>query len=154
MSASRTLAAIRARYGASPLHLLGHLAAFAIAAWAISHVFEGRQPWNWVVWLVGGALLHDLLLLPLYSALDRVARIVPAPSGAINFVRVPALISGVMLLVYFPRILDRAPGNFVRVAGVAPEGYLRDWLLISAGLLIASAALYAGRSARGRRRPR
>lgn len=145
------MTALRARYGASPLHLLGHLAAFAIAVWAISHVFDGREPLNWVLWFVAGALLHDLVLLPFYSVLDRAARALPAPRGAVNFVRVPALMSGVMLLVYFPRILDRAPGNYVRVAGVAPEGYLRNWLLICAALFTASALLYAGRSAAARR---
>lgn len=144
--------ALRERYGASPLHLLGHLAAFAIAAWAISHVFDGRQPWNFVLWFVAGALLHDLLLLPFYSGLDAAARVLPAPRGAVNFVRVPALMSGVMFLVYFPRILDRAPGNYTRVAGVAPEGYLRNWLLVTAALFLASALLYLGRSAAARRR--
>ena len=143
---------MRARYGASPVHLLGHLVAFAIAVWAISHVFDGRQPWNWVLWFVAGALLHDLLLLPFYSVLDRAARLLPGPRTAVNFVRVPALMSGVMLLVYFPRILDRAPGNYTRVAGVAPEGYLRNWLLITAALFTASALLYVGRSAAARRR--
>jgi hypothetical protein len=143
---------MRARYGASPLHLLGHLIAFAIAVWAISHVFDGREPWNFVVWFVAGALLHDLLLLPFYSALDAAARVLPIPRGAVNFVRVPALTSGVMLLVYFPRILDRAPGNYTRVAGVAPAGYLRNWLLITAALFMASALLYVGRSAAARRR--
>jgi hypothetical protein len=142
---------MRQRYGASPLHLLGHLATFAISVWAISHVFDGRQPWNWVLWFVLGAVLHDAVL-PFYSALDRGARLLPAPGGAINFVRVPALMSGVMFLVFFPLILNRAPGNLQRVAGYAPEGYLRNWLLITAALFTASALLYVGRSAAGRRR--
>jgi hypothetical protein len=146
------MSAIRERYGASPLHLLGHLVTFAIAVWAISHVFDGRQPWNFVLWFVAGALLHDVVFLPFYSVLDRVARALPAPRGAINYVRVPALMSGVMFLVYFPRILDRTPGNYTRVAGVAPEGYLRNWLLITAALFMASALLYVGRSAAARRR--
>jgi hypothetical protein len=146
--------ALRARYGASPLHLLGHLVAFAIAVWAISHVFDGRQPWNWVLWFVAGAVLHDIVLVPFYSVLDRAARALPAPRGAINFIRVPALMSGVMFLVFFPRILNRAPGNYTRVAGVPPEGYLRNWLLITAALFTASALLYVGRSVAGRRRSR
>ncbi|MEP6952749.1 MAG: hypothetical protein ABI950_01660 [Solirubrobacteraceae bacterium] len=145
---------IRERYGASPLHLLGHLVVFAITLWAISHVFDGREPWNFVVWFVAAALLHDLLLLPFYSVLDRVAQALPGPRSAVNFVRVPALMSGVMLLVYFPRILDRAPGNYTRVSGFDPEGYMRNWLLITAALFMASALLYVGRSAAARRRSR
>ena len=148
------MSAIRRHYGASPLHLLGHLVTFAIAVWAISHVFDGRQPWNFVLWFVAGALLHDLLLLPFYTGLDAAARALPATRGAVNYIRVPALMCGVMLLVYFPRILDRAPGNYTRVAGVAPEGYLRNWLLICAALFTASALLYVGRSAVARRRSR
>ena len=148
------MTAFRERYGASPLHLLGHLIAFVIAVWAISHVFDGGRPWNFVVWFVAGALLQDLLLLPFYSVLDRAAQALPGPRAAVNYIRVPALMSGVMLLVYFPRILDRAPGNYVRVAGVAPEGYLRNWLLITAALFTASALLFVGRSVAARRRSR
>jgi hypothetical protein len=61
------------RYGASPAHLAGHLALFALAFWAISTMLDMRAAGNWVLWLVAAAILHDLLLLPLYAVPDRLA---------------------------------------------------------------------------------
>lgn len=151
------IALFRRRYGATPLHLLGHLAAIAIAAYAVSRTLEPRstQALSLVVWLVGGALLHDLVFLPLYLLLDQVVRLGAGdhPRRALpvaNFVRVPVVMSGTMLLVYFPLILHRAPGNFVRATGVAAPDYGRRWLLITAALFAASALTYAVRA--GRRR--
>jgi hypothetical protein len=146
------IARLRARYGASPLHLLGHVAAFAITLWALARVFDGRAPWNWVAWFLLAALLHDVVFLPLYSLLDRVAQGRRPPGPGVNYVRVPAAISGVLLLVYFPLILTRADGNYARVSGHHVEGYERNWLLITAGLFLASALIWAGRAAAGRRR--
>jgi hypothetical protein len=156
-------AMLRARYGASPLHLLGHLSAFAIAAYALAQVFAGGVVENFLIWFVGAALLHDLVFLPLYSLLDLVARHgvhhhrrrpgVPA----INHVRVPALLSGLLLLVYFPLVLGEAPGTYMNATGHAPVGYARNWLLITAALFTASALSYAvrlrGRSTGARPRP-
>ena len=62
----------------------------------------------------------------------------------LNHVRVPAAISAVLLLVFFPLILVKADANYVRATGHHVEGYARDWLLITAGLFAASALLYAG----------
>jgi hypothetical protein len=146
------IARMRARYGASPLHLLGHVAAFAITLWALARVFDGRQPWNWVVWFLLAALLHDVVFLPLYSALDRIAQGRRPAGPAVNYVRVPALISGVLFLVYFPLILTRRDASYTRVTGHHVEGYGRNWLLITGGLFLASALIYAGRAAAGRRR--
>jgi hypothetical protein len=61
------------RYGASPLHLLGHIAAFTICAYALAQIVSGGAAVNFAVWFAGAALLHDLVFLPLYSLLDRVA---------------------------------------------------------------------------------
>lgn len=136
------------RYGASPLHLLGHLALFALALWALGHVLDFRGARDWVVWLVGGALVHDLLFLPAYTLLDRLAG-GRRPATWINHLRVPAVVSGVLLLVWFPLILRVAPGNYELVAGEPPgPERLRDWLLVTGALFAASAVLYAVRSRR------
>jgi hypothetical protein len=145
-------ARLRARYGASPLHLAGHVAAFALTLWVVSRVFDARAPWNWVAWFVLAALLHDVVFLPLYSGLDRIAQGRRAPGPGVNYVRVPAVLSGVLLLVFFPLILTRADGNYARVTGHHVEGYGRNWLLITAGLFLASALIAAGRAVAGRRR--
>ena len=83
--------------------------------------------------------------MPAYSALDGVARGVtraraPRAVPAINHLRFPAAISGAMLLVYFPLILVRADGNYVRATGHHVTGFAARWLTITAGLFLASGA--------------
>jgi hypothetical protein len=147
---------IRRRYGASPLHLVGHLVAIAIAVYAASKVLHPRysRGLNYLVWLLGGAVVHDLVLAPAYALVDRLVRALPR--SAVNHVRFPAVVSGAMLLVYWPLILVRADGNHVRATGQHVDGFATRWLLITAGLFAASALVYAARAAvRGRaaRRP-
>jgi uncharacterized membrane protein len=127
-------------YGANPLHLAAHLAVFGVSAYAIAQILEGGFVENFLIWFAGAALLHDLVFLPLYTVLDGVASRARRP--AINYLRVPALISGVLLLVYFPLILVRADGNYVRSTGHHVEHYVRNWLLITAALFAGSALVY------------
>jgi hypothetical protein len=143
------MSAFKRSYGASPLHLVAHLAAFAIAAYAIAQIVRGGTVVNFIAWFLGAAFLHDFVFLPLYSGLDRLAhnrtratrarRAVPV----INHLRVPALISGLLLLVYFPLILGLAERRYFRASGHHLEGYARNWLLITAVLVTGSAAIYA-----------
>jgi hypothetical protein len=144
----------RLRYGAPIWHLAGHAAAFAAIAYALSRLMApgvGR-PLTIVVWLVAGTVLHDLVFLPLYSLADRGVR---AVSGrAVNYLRVPAVISGVLLLVYFPLILSKAPAAYERNTGRPPPDYLARWLAITAGLFAASGVVWAVRAARAAKRSR
>jgi hypothetical protein len=146
---------MRRRYGASRRHLLAHVATLAAIAYALVQAFQPRfapKPFNLALWLIAGALLHDLVLLPAYSAVDAGLRRVPG--RAANFVRVPAMLSGITLLVYAPRILDRQPQNTVRSLGHPPADYLGRWLALTAALFALSGLAYAVRAARAaRRRP-
>ncbi len=146
----------RRLYGTSPLHLLAHLAAFAIVAFALAQIIAGGTVINFAVWFVGAVLLHDLVFVPIYSLLDRVARhgaqravtvapLVPRSVPVINHVRAPALISGVLLLVYFPLIFKVADHTYFAATGHHVAGYLRTWLLITAVLFLGSALVYAVR---------
>jgi hypothetical protein len=147
--------AFRRAYGSNPLHLIGHLALFIVAVWAIGQILAGGAFINWIAWFVGAALLHDLVLLPLYSSLDRgvgfAGRHRPAvlrpalPFRVRNHLRAPAAIAGVLLLVYFPLILGLSSSNYKNDTGHKLEGYTRNWLLITAGLFLASAIIYAMR---------
>ena len=143
------------RYGASPRHLLGHLAAFALCAYALAQIVDGGAVVNFVVWFGGAALLHDLVFLPLYSLLDRAGhawarrRHGPTPRPLrhpdvpiVNHIRAPALISGLLLLVYFPLILGPAETGYVRATGHHLHGYMRNWILITAVLFAGSALVY------------
>ncbi len=150
---------LKRRYGRSPLHLVGHLAMFAVAAFALDQIFSGGDIEQLLAWYIGFALLHDLVLIPVYTVLDRLvqALLARAPrrrQGAlplINHVRVPALISGVLALVYAPLITRSGAHTYFFYSGHHVEGYLRNWLLITLGLFAGSGLVYAVR-VRARRR--
>ena len=135
-----------ARYGASPLHALAHLAAFALAGFALLQLVDVRAAFNVLAWFVGAVVLHDLVLLPFYSTLDRLAQSVGGRVRAVNHLRVPAGLSALLLLVHFPLILGRSTRNVEGVSGAPAEGYLERWLLVSGLLFAASAVLYVARS--------
>ena len=147
----------RRLYGSHPLHLIGHLAVFFVAGWAIDQIVGGGAVVNWIAWFVGAALLHDLVLLPLYSGLDRLLGRAASTGEsarrrlpAVNHLRVPAVISGILLLVYFPVILGYSSANYRNDTGHSLAGYTRNWLLITAGLFVGSALIYVVRIMRRR----
>lgn len=143
-------------YGESPLHLLGQLVAIAITIYAIRQIIgvASTDRMNLFVWLVAGAVLHDLIFVPVYLVLDLVTRLGIRDHHhlsvrAINHIRFPAAISGVMLLALFPLILGKNEEPFMRAAGEAPPDYLSRWLLITAIVFGVSALAYAVRLRRG-----
>lgn len=138
----------RDRYGASPLHALAHLAAFALAGFALLGLLDLRGAGHVLAWLIGAVLLHDFVLLPFYSVLDRAAQAAGGRVPAVNYLRVPAGLSALLLLVFFPLILGRSTGKLERVSGAPAADYLSRWLLITGVLCAGSAALYVARSRR------
>lgn len=69
---------------------------------------------------------------------------------------VPACLSALLLLAFFPLILRLQPDGFRAATGHSPASYLVRWLLVSAGLFLASGLIYlvgAIRRRRGRERP-
>lgn len=143
----------RRRYGANPLHLAGHLVVLAIAFFAIDRIAHDGSLAELIALYIGFAIAHDLIFLPAYSGLDRAARAAlarlpahrPVTRAAINHIRAPALISGLLLIIYSPFISGLADNSYFQVSGHHIEGYLRDWLLISAALFVGSALTYAVR---------
>ena len=91
-------------YGANPLHLLALLGCFALAGYASAQRVKSH-PVAVAVWFLGAVVGHDLLLLPLYSLADTSAlaairhraRLPAVPW--INYLRVPAGLSGLLLLI-------------------------------------------------------
>lgn len=141
-------AGFRRRYGASPLHLLLTLACFALALYAGIRLLKG-DTMGVAIWFVGAALLHDLFLLPAYSLTDRAARFLfrgratageRAPRPGVNHLRVPAFVSGVLFLVWWPLILQKG-GHYATYTALSPDGFLAHWLLITAALFTASAVI-------------
>ncbi|MEV6833064.1 hypothetical protein AB0N17_00780 [Streptomyces sp. NPDC051133] len=143
-------------YGSGPLHLLVLIASFALTGYAMVRLFAVR-PLEVAVWFVGAAVLHDLILLPLYSLADlsalSVLRHRPADGPAlpwINHLRVPAFLSGLLLLVWFPLVFRLAvpyPGD----TGLSDSVYLGRWLAITGLLFAGSAVVFALRLRRFRR---
>ncbi|MFD3454832.1 hypothetical protein ACFWVC_21980 [Streptomyces sp. NPDC058691] len=143
-------------YGANPLHLLVLLCSFALTAYACVRLFAVR-PVEVAIWLVGAAILHDLILLPLYSLADLSARAVlrhrenTVPKAPwINYLRVPAFLSGVLLLVWFPLVF-RLASPYPKATGLSYDIYLGRWLIITAALFAVSALAFALRLRRAHR---
>ena len=127
------------RYGASPVHLLAHLAALALAAWALVQI-PGLGNWQRiVVWLVAAVVVHDLVLFPAYTVAGRLV-------GRSPFVRIPLALSALLLLVFFPVMCGKGEGAYARASGAEWDGYAERWLLVSALLFLGSGILYAVRS--------
>ncbi|RII13154.1 hypothetical protein DSC45_24520 [Streptomyces sp. YIM 130001] len=126
----------------SPFQLLVLVCSFTLAGYAGVRLLE--DDWFGVaLWFVGAALVHDLVLVPLYALADRA---VVRAYGAIgrrewtNWVRVPAVLSGLLLLVWFPMISGRVADRYESATGMPPEGFLGRWLLIT-GLLFGGSGL-------------
>ncbi len=136
----------RRLYGAGPLQLLALAASFALAAAALSRLLDaGAAATNVALWLGGAVVVHDLILFPLSAALDRIAGTVPALRGvpAINYLRVPALLSGLLFAVWFPLILGLSERRYETATRLSTEVYLPRWLAITGALFLASGLLYA-----------
>jgi hypothetical protein len=136
---------MRRLYGTSPLHLLALVASFALAAAALAHLFDTGAPINLLVWFGGAIIGHDLILFPLYTGLDRLAgRVEPrARVPVVNYVRVPAALSALLLLVYFPLILRLSAPVYEHATALNPQVYLGRWLAITAALFLIAAIAYA-----------
>jgi hypothetical protein len=138
----------------SPLRLLLLACSFTLAGYAGLRLLAGD--WAGVaLWVVGAALAHDLVLLPLYTAVDRalVHGLDAAGHRAWTpYVRVPAMLSGLLLLVWFPLILDLVDRRYRLATGLSADVYLGRWLLITAVLFGGSALLLAVRVRRATKR--
>ena len=148
-------------YGAHPLHLLSLLASFALAGYAtVKLVPQGFV--GVAVWFVGAAIVHDVVLLPLYGLVDRGllgvwrhrrtrAEALPAAPW-LNYVRLPLGLSALCLLVFLPSIFELSGDSYVSATGLSTQPYLGNWLLVTAVLFGLSALAYAVRLRRTRTR--
>ena len=135
-------------YGANPLHLLALLGSFALAGYAAVQLVHAR-PLAVAVWFLGAVVGHDLLLMPLYSLADRSALAAIRHRAArwpavpwINYLRVPAGLSGLLFLVWFPLIL-RLHTNYQASTTLSPDPFLWHWLAVTGVLFLLSAVLLA-----------
>ncbi|HEX3922027.1 MAG TPA: hypothetical protein VHY31_07055 [Streptosporangiaceae bacterium] len=151
-------------YGARPWHLLAQVAAFGLAGYAVGAVADAGQWRGFALWFTVAIVGHDLVLFPLYSLADlALSRLLPGSSWPaalrsrpplINYIRVPAAFSLLLLLVWFPLILGLSAGPYHRASGLAAAPYLRRWLAVVGVMFAVSAACYALRWRRMSPRPR
>ena len=156
-------------YGAHPLHLLTMMCCFAL--WLAVIVVAGPQTfintqvwWQSIaVWFVGAAVLHDMLLFPLYALADlslrtglRAMRGVSIPKRTVvpivNYVRLPVLGSGLTFLMFFPGIIKQGAFFYHNATGMTQDPFLHRWLLLVAAMFGTSAMAYALRLALHARR--
>lgn len=150
----------RHEYGSGPLHLVAIAASFALAAYALLQILDQPRALDVVLWLGAAVVAHDLVLLPVYSLMALIAyrgldvsSAEPVRVAALNHVRLPALLSGLALLVWFPLILGLSD-RYERATALSIEPYLGRWLLLTGAAFALSAVLFAVRVRRLRARSR
>jgi hypothetical protein len=148
-------------YGAGPLHLLTMLGCFALAGYATAELLPNNAV-GIPIWFVGAVIGHDVILMPMYTVADRSVMAVfrhrrpqlPAVPW-INYLRIPAALSGMLLLIWFPLIF-RLPRRFTATTTLSLDPFLWHWLAVTGALFLLSATALAVRlrAGRGRRKMR
>jgi hypothetical protein len=150
---------LRRHYGAGPLHLLSLVASFAFAGYVATRIVSQGGAVRIAAWFVFCIVAHDLIGWPLYALADRSAvrlarrhpeRLPRVPW--INHLRVPTVISGVLLLISFPLVLRLSNATYQGYVGYSESVYVGNWLLVTGILFAGSALIYAVRLGRARRR--
>lgn len=139
----------RRHYGAGPLHLIALLASLAIAAAAVVRWFDSTTSdiVRILIWFGAAAILHDIVFLPLYSLLDRTATS-RVPVDARAYLRVPAIVSAIVLLAFAPEILRIGNSTYNAASGQQQNLYLLRYLIFSGALFALSGLACAARVAR------
>lgn len=154
------MSAFRRWYGAGPLHAIVLVISATVIATAVVRWFDaGADTIKILAWFGAAVIGHDLVFLPLYTLLDRLAtgrwrrrdadRDEPAWTSA--YVRVPALLSALMFIVFLPLIAGLGRDSYHAASGHDPRGYLERWLIATAVLFALAAAAFVLRR-RGARR--
>lgn len=149
------------------MHLLLMLAGFALLGYVIitagpSTLWKPEGSWwhSMAVWFVAAFVVHDLLLFPIYALADRLLgsstrRRFRSRRGStvpvINYLRVPALGSGLLFLIFFPGIVRQGATLYHEDTGLTQEPFLGRWLMLTAIMFLSSAVAYAIRLTAGRR---
>lgn len=142
--------AFQRRYGAGTLHVVSMCAAFGISGYAALKLLSYSGVVTVVVWFMAAAVVHDLVLFPLYVGLDRLGgRVVTRDGGRRrNYLRVPALLSGLLLLLFFPLIAGFPGHGYEAITTLTLSPYLGRWLLLTGILFACSGVLLIVRPAR------
>ena len=123
--------------------ILAYLALLPLCAWALLELLGGRSAERIALWLAAAVVVHDLVVLPLYSGADRAAQALLR--GAVNYVRIPAALSLLLLVVFWATIAEKGEPAYRATSGETLEGHAARWLLMTAALFAGSGLLYLSR---------
>ncbi|MFG3558837.1 hypothetical protein ACGGAQ_31130 [Micromonospora sp. NPDC047557] len=134
---------LRAAYGAAPWHFALVTAAIVLAGWVALRLAQEATFSRMLLWFVGAVIAHDLVLFPVYASVDRVLRaVVRDRVTLLNRLRVPALGTALLFVVYSPGILRWGETTHEAASGLTQRPYLVRWLVLSAALFLLSAVTY------------
>ena len=128
--------------GTDPFRLLVLLASFGLTGYVYASLRTDETFPAMLLWFLAAVIGHDAVLLPLYSLGDRALTGALAPLGrrakrvpvSVNYLRLPALGSGLVFLVFFPGILEHGAQDYAKATGQNQDPYLGNWLLVTAVL--------------------
>jgi hypothetical protein len=130
------------------LFLLPGLAAAAYGLFGLLTAGRGVPLDSVLIWFVGSALLHDVVLAPIWIGLGWLAaRFLPRPARAPAMVGVA--VSGLLTLVATPFVLGY--GYRADNPSFLPRHYGRNLLVVDAAVLVVAALWATAAVVRGRR---
>jgi hypothetical protein len=127
-------------YGARPGHLILLLASLALAAYAGSFLLSDPALLTMLIWFAGAAVVHDLVLFPLYSLADRA--LVDRLPRLVNHIRVPLLGAGLTFVMFLPGIIRQGELTHLAATGLTQQPYLARWLWLVLGMFVVSGVVY------------
>lgn len=144
-------ARLRRAYGAHPLQPILLIACFAVVGYVVSFLSGSSALPRLLIWFVGAVIAHDLIAFPVYALGDRIAGVAltrwPARLPLLNYIRIPAATSLLLLVVYLPGIIRQGQASYRAATGQTQQPFLGRWLLLTAVLFVVSAVVYAVRRA-------
>lgn len=155
----------RRLYGQRLLHLIVVVGALALTGYVIltlgvDHLFNRAVWWQSIaVWFAVAIIGHDLVLFPLYALAER---LIPTRSHSdhgvhhvsvhsvpiVNYVRIPTMATGLVLLVFLPGIIQQGAPTYQAATGLTQAPFLSRWLLLTAAFYSISAMGFVVRVAR------
>ena len=153
-------------YGSHPMHLMTMGAGFALAGYVVvtagpATLWKPQGAWwhSIALWFAAAVIAHDLFLFPMYAAADRLLGIARRPTSRDkppvpprNHLRLPALGSGLIFLLFFPGIIRQGAHLYLADTGLTQRPFLGRWLLLTTAMFATSAVLYATRLLLAQRR--
>ena len=133
--------------GRKSIQLLALLASFVVAGYAAARLLAGN-PVGIGAWFVGSAVVHDLILFPFYAGLDATLVLLlrrhpglTTVAGVpwLNYLRIPTVISMLLLLVWSPLIVRAPTATYRAASGLSDQPFLPHWLAVTGTLFTISA---------------